>query len=787
METFEGLLAAAPSLTTHTGAADVTFAGSGSSNTVELQTSGGQLQWRDGSTGSFSSDFNASEAGDQTVIVSGAGAVTSVEVTATDPEITGIVLGDITAPGVDLTFEGLAISVIDSTIDTTNSSGSAGLIRLEVDRTNVGVAHGFASLGALTESLITLTRANLLGGAVQLAADATQDASSPTDAGINLAHLIPDLPLDMFLIAGVDMPSADAIITVSGGSIVADTVNMEANATTDVAMNVASVFLGAGVAISSPTAKVDLTNGASIQTTGDVTLKSNAKSDVLMNVAQYGYGQVAAKSDVVSLSFAYAETDLESKTSLSSDSSITSSGGAVTFDADGDKVMNISTTAFAGNGGVLGTAMTLSYSDADVSALIDGTVIAAGDVVADADFVSGKNDASSSSANGTSAGRKTQAKNWVSNGFAGGGGTLFQIAKGGDTSKADTTRKSTNRKIGVSAAITYMDHDNTVIARVGPSANVTSMGGDVKITAKSSDLPELRASSSVSSSASGESKSTKDNSLSAGVSVAELTNSATAYIADGGTVLATTGDLLVQSQAIVPWEQQWWHWEGLRSISDKINANLGIQNGLFTTWAEATVSGKKSAFGGSVNAMTIENNSDAYIGSGASVVVAGETIVIAETESDTLNFAGQFGLSLVWLSGTSSGGTGVGGSVNRIHYINNTTAEILSGAAVNTGSLLTMARTDERNISITIQGGKADSFAFNGALGWLEVDNQTTATISDGAAITVGSGQVSVPRDFDTFDGTLGESMFTNLPKFTPTEVYEVDSGGTSLLRVDEG
>ncbi|MCP3934385.1 MAG: hypothetical protein GY708_03325, partial [Actinomycetia bacterium] len=143
--------------------------------------------------------------------------------------------------------------------------------------------------------------------------------------------------------------------------------------------------------------------------------------------------------------------------------------------------------------------------------------------------------------------------------------------------------------------------------------------------------------------------------------------------------------------------------------------------------------------------------------------------------------------SLVWLSGTSSGGTGVGGSVNRIHYINNTTAEILSGAAVNTGSLLTMARTDERNISITIQGGKADSFAFNGASGWLEVDNQTTATISDGAAITVGSGQVSVPRDFDTFDGTLGESMFTNSPKFAPTEIYEVDSGGTALLRVDEG
>jgi hypothetical protein len=54
-------------------------------------------------------------------------------------------------------------------------------------------------------------------------------------------------------------------------------------------------------------------------------------------------------------------------------------------------------------------------------------------------------------------------------------------------------------------------------------------------------------------------------------------------------------------------------------ITDKLNSNLGLQNGFFTSWAQSTAQGSKSAVAGSVNVLALNNRSSAYIDEHAKV------------------------------------------------------------------------------------------------------------------------------------------------------------------------
>ncbi len=116
-----------------------------------------------------------------------------------------------------------------------------------------------------------------------------------------------------------------------------------------------------------------------------------------------------------------------------------------------------------------------------------------------------------------------------------------------------------------------------------------------------------------------------------------------------------------------------------------------------------------------------------------------------------------------------------------VSYDNDTTADIRSGAIVDAGSLLVMARSDSRNISIATQGGKSDGLSVSGAASALLIDDNTVARIDDGAFVTTRNGLVSIPRDFDEFD-TGQNSLFTTIATFTPQETTDID---TTTQRVD--
>ncbi len=809
------LLAASPSW--DSANSKLTFDGSG---TVSLQSSGNKLQWHDNSSAVFSSDFDLGAAGNQEIDLSG---LASLTIIATDNDISTLKLDDLATLGAnlniqgnsieviagadistrksdgttggDLAFQGDAINVFSGSRIVTDGSSSSGKIDLTVSRTRAGERAGIFSSFIVTNSSITLTDATILGGAVTLTAYAEESSFN------TLLNAIIPVTTDL-LGEGISRlganpnPQADAIITVSGGTIVADSVKMDADAKTKSEALITFSPVSVAIADTRPTAKIEIKDGAIIQAAGNVDLETTADTTMAISAVQRW-----KDNGKLGVAFAYANTDMTSSARISADS-VVNAGGDVRLDADANKTMNISASANAGRKGVLGTALTISVAEVTVDALLDGTVNAGGDVVVEADMLSQKNDASSTSTVGLGAGNSALIQNQLFNTISqrGVSGFLKQVWDGsGRTGSEKSAGKLSNTKLNLSAGVTYLDHTNTVTARIGPSAQVTSATGDIYVTATASDFPELSARSSLSSSAKEETKNTRDNSASAALSYGRIVNKAEAFIGKNANVQASTGDLLVQSQTRVPWEQQWSFWDlpafdlpslekGLGRIFEKTNANLGIQNGLFTSWAEATVSGKEKAIGGSANILTIDSTSNAYIDNSAIVMVGGDASVIADNENDTLNFAGQSPLSLYWLSGSTSGGTGVGGAGSFIDYVNTVTAEIRTDAVVNTGSLLVMARTDERNIAVATQGGKADKFALNGAANILLVDNDVRARISNGAEVTIGDGKVEVPRDFDDYNigDSASEPLFTGRATFAPNERYQVDESGNVFLRVDE-
>ncbi|MCP4167372.1 MAG: DUF4347 domain-containing protein, partial [Chloroflexi bacterium] len=746
--------------------------------------------------------------------------------------VTRLHVGDFYAPGVDLSMDALRIEV-----DSGATVSTRDLATSVTDHLNGASDANSGNLSFSAKSIIVESGAQILthvDSASYRAGDLTMTAQSGIDNISSFFHILPVLPevvitrafvdltdatiktgamiisteadsADLFddesgedetilttvedsfafftslsVMAGFSRCDARAEVTISAGSIKADSLTITANADTQASVTVIGFFLGFGMTELYPTAKITIKDAAEIETTGDVSLTTNANGEsTLFTYARRKY------AGAVSLGLA----DFQAITSLSSDSSI-SAGGTVSLNARATKAMSVRATASTGQTGRVGIAIAYSQANATVHALADGTIEAGGDVSMDADLTTTTNYMYVYSIVGES-NLKHPINNYAKFKVEGALHKIF-TKLGGKVPKfiKDQLKLKTQSgtDYGASGAASAMEHTNNVVARIGASADVSSDTGDVLVLATSTDLPHLASLSDVESSQKAENE--RKYSVSVGLTLGLFTNNATAYIAPGARVTALLGDLLVQSETRIPWEQTWWKLEGnggvygvLDNLSTKVNFSLGIEDGLFTSWAEAYASGTKQAWGGSINVLIMDSHSNAYIGEGALVTVGQDTAVIAYNESDTVNFAGQFIWALIG-EGTTSGGTGVGGSVVRVEYDNEVRAQIKSQAVVDTGSLLVMANTDARNVSLVTQGGKADSFGVNGAASALLVDNQTLARIDDSAKITVGTGQVEVARDYD--EVSIGEaSLFSDLPHFNPFDVYGADEQGNDLVRVD--
>ncbi|MCA9150920.1 MAG: hypothetical protein KDA92_16525, partial [Planctomycetales bacterium] len=603
--------------------------------------------------------------------------------------------------------------------------------------------------------------------------------------------------------AGVALSRATAELTVSGSDIAGRNVSLTSEAAADAEALVLTAYAAVAYGHSIPHATVDIRDTSTITATQDLSVHTNADSDLSIVATQNLLG-TSTTAEKYNVTLAGAYSDVVSSAKLSSDSSLIV-GDALSIDVDATREHNTQSNAAAYGDGTLGVALNVAVHEATLEALIDGTVVTGGDMTVDAELTTVKNDFNATSTVGTGEfGGRLQASKLGGplRGFTSAFTSIFSGAGSAVGGNANFARDLAAIKVpnagplfspetfGLSAAINVGLSFNDVDVRVGPGASVT-VGGDLNLRGHVEEFPETSAISFLNSSnqylpgAANGAYSQRETGVAGALTGGYFENHVDVYIGAGATV-DVTGDMSLQSESSIPYDPQY-IWDArndafepgrIATFTDKFNYNLGIQNGLFSSWAEAIASAEDKAFGIMFNGLFADSHNYAYVGDGATVTVGGDLQVVADTANDTINFVGS---PLIPFNATA--GQGVGLAFMVTGYINDTTARINPLATIDAGSLLVFANNRGRNISIGVQGGLSDNVdGFNGAFTSSFVDNRTVSKVSPAADITLGTGLVEVPIAMETLRQDEN-SLFVSVPQFNPTEAYTEDD--KSLVRVD--
>ena len=219
--------------------------------------------------------------------------------------------------------------------------------------------------------------------------------------------------------------------------------------------------------------------------------------------------------------------------------------------------------------------------------------------------------------------------------------------------------------LGISGGFAFANQDNNVQAIIGAGADVESTNGDLTVESSLVEFPKLYTKATTNNKAPVRDANniivskadTRDNSIAVALQIGTYNNVAKAIIGDGATVNVGR-DLNVVSSIDIPWEQQWWTRFSITptfggAVSEigeeiydfalsKINFNLGIQDGFFTSWTEAYAASQKRREGYKPISSRSTTITRPALVEGV-VTVGRDASVVSTVENDTVNFAGQFG------------------------------------------------------------------------------------------------------------------------------------------------
>ncbi|MDR1941931.1 MAG: leukotoxin LktA family filamentous adhesin, partial [Endomicrobium sp.] len=454
--------------------------------------------------------------------------------------------------------------------------------------------------------------------------------------------------------------------------------------------------------------------------------------------------------------------DASNKVKIAAGAQLNSGTGGVSVSAKTDKSMKVSASASAMDSGVLAAAAAVSLSNVDNEVDMNGRIVSGGATNISSVIDSADNRSVSSAGAGDS-----QVTYYVNKGmnFVSQKSKLANLFhKGGEF------ETQSHSSFGAAASVAYSEHTNKATAKVGSNADIMSEGNiDIK-----AEITENRIRHAANASVDSVDKTdqqgqgegyTKQNGGAAAVAISEYNNNVTAYINDGAQ-LDSKGNITVESRFLLPYEITWHQINGLSDITSKLNGNLGIQNGFFTTWANSTVSTNQEggeggsqqgdvAFAASFNMAAFNSSSKAYIGKNVKINkrlaqgdTPGKVSVIADSSISTLNYAGNMGL----LFGATDAKTGIGAGMVWISYDNKTESYIDDGADIKASSIDVKADSAKRDITLAVSGNKkAESFGFNGVFNWVENNSLTLAHISASARLNlVNNGALNVSAFDDT-------------------------------------
>lgn len=633
---------------------------------------------------------------------------------------------------------------------------------------------------------ITINNATIKGDDIFIKARAEagrtfSDGDDPLEWGIGLLNVTGG-PATLFG-GGIAVAYSDAQIEVNSGSNISGTsVTLWADARSDATV---TLLGGEGVMVgyaeTDTTAKVNV-NGATINAGNLVTIlaKTDAKTEANVIVANLGTRGQAP----LAVTFAGADATMTTEAKVDGSSTITA-GNTIDVHAEAHKFQNANASGGAYTDGVLGVAVAISESDTTTTASLDGTVTSTGnDVKVRADMDASKNDVAAAAAAGSGlvAGIVVGGMNGAING-------VFS------SKKPSTSKDPQAQPIGLSAGFALSEHKNDLKAEIADGA-VVKANTNVLVEASVKEVPETSAIATVDT-ANMTNDTKKNVAISAAVVIGSFENNAEARI--GAANVDAKGDIDVHAKSSYPYQIQWDQISGVSDVLDKINPNLGVQNGLFTSWAQSQATGEDVGVAGSVNILTLDNSAKAYIDENANVnqdtnyrTGSQDVKVRAESDIETLNISGNFGLNPV-STGGQKGGIGV--AYLEVNYLNDVYAGVKTGAKVTAESLDVTSDVKTKNISIAESGGKGGQYGFNGAFSFQGVDNTTVAQVDDGATIVTfddsGSGNesllVSAKDDAKLLNIAGGISKGGNVGIGTSVSLNQFDRVTEALIGNNDG
>ena len=195
----------------------------------------------------------------------------------------------------------------------------------------------------------------------------------------------------------------------------------------------------------------------------------------------------------------------------------------------------------------------------------------------------------------------------------------------------------------------------------------------------------------------------------------------------------------------------------------------GSQTGTLKTGTETQTEGLVGV-SGSLNIFTTDNVAKAWVGQGArinqdpSFASPDQCVKVEANASTSAVDAGGFTAVPTVVLGTGHGTFGsVGGTAVVLNFTNTAQAYVADGAAINcVGDFNVASTTNVLVVNLTVQGGTAHSWAFNGGLAYTDLANQTLAYVAATATIKAG-GNVSVGASY-TLLGVMVTGANSGIP-----------------------
>ncbi len=638
--------------------------------------------------------------------------------------------------------------------DGRDRNASSGDITLIAERTD---APTLAAAEAKTS--ITLEGATIKGKNITIRATSWADHSWSVDDPGDPLMTAGETISSLFTGVNVAMAKADAgarIVVGDGTSLeAAGIVTLNASSTSEAGLMSLNTTLSNVVSISfaygevGALSTVDIRDGASIRASSlDVAAKNTA------NLAVSAYGVTYTDSASAVPTFVVTHADVSSAATIASGATI--DVGELTVEAVNTN--NFATTATSMGLGAAAVGIAASIFTADTAA----------DAQVGADL--------SGLSHVTISALDRMERNRVSASTTTGSGLVVRKALGltGIESVAGKLRGQLDGKFSLSSksgateqpkiagAVSFAETTHSANAAILDGTEIDA-SGDVAVVAEVQNARvQNHATSSVESNSKGtEQDPTANLSLSAAVGYGNYTHNATAVIGDGATVRAAR--VGVRADTLVPYEITWHKWEGISTITSKLNSWLGVQNGFLTGFANAAGSASQLGVAGSVSYLDFTNNATAYLGKGASVIVTGQgdanwsskltdgstllwdapVAIVANSHVEGAYAIGNITLTLNGAGG-DPGAASAGGAYGQINYSANTRAFVAEGAHIGPdedagADPVDVAVTALSNESLVVVGptaGRGASFGLNGVFAFANINNVTEASIDDEARVT---------------------------------------------------